>query len=249
MEKDTFALECEGLTKIFGGLEAVKDVNLRVPPGERRAIIGPNGAGKTTLFNLISGQFYPTAGQIKIFKRDVTHMPSHRRAHLGLGRTFQITNLFPTLTIKENTLVAAMALRRMKFSMLRALSSYRDLNEYAEEMLEVVGMSAKAKEPVKNLSHGEQRQVEIALTLINKPTVILFDEPMAGLSPGESAMITAIVQKLDPTITVLIIEHDMDVAFEIGDQITVLHQGNIFAEGDKIDIRGNSEVQKIYFGE
>ncbi|MBW1672753.1 MAG: ABC transporter ATP-binding protein [Deltaproteobacteria bacterium] len=249
VEAGASALECQGLTKRFGGLEAVRDINLRVSAGERRAIIGPNGAGKTTLFNLISGEIRATGGQIKIFGRDITRMPSHRRVYLGLGRTFQITNLFPTLTLLENLLIAAMGLKRMKFSMLRPLSTYRDIHKRAQELLESVGMAGKAKEPVKNLSHGEQRQVEIALALITNPTLVLLDEPTAGLSPAESAMMTGIIQKFDPSITVLIIEHDMDVAYQVADQITVLYQGFIFAEGNQSEISNNPKVQEIYLGE
>lgn len=243
------ALECQGLTKRFGGLDAVKEVNLRVNAGERRAIIGPNGAGKTTLFNLISGDISATGGQIKIFGRDVTHMPSHRRAHLGLGRTFQVTNLFPTLTVIENLHIAAMGLRKSKFSMLKPLSAYRDLHERALQTLESVGMAGKAKVQVKNLSHGEQRQIEVTLVLITHPTLVLLDEPTAGLSPAESAMMTAVIQKFDPAITVLIIEHDMDVAYQVADQITVLHQGCIFAEGNHLEISRNPKVQEVYLGE
>lgn len=242
------ALECKDLTKVFGGLEAVKDVNLRVAAGERRAIIGPNGAGKTTLFNLISGQLSPTNGQIQIFQKDITRMPSHRRVYLGLGRTFQITNLFPNLTVLENLLLAAMGLKRMKFSMLRPLSTYRDIHERAQELLESIGMAEKAMEPIKNLSHGQKRQIEIALTLITKPMVILLDEPTEGISPAESVMLTGMIQNLDPSITILIIEHDMDVAFQVADKITVLNEGAVFAEGSQTEVRSNPKVQEMYFG-
>jgi branched-chain amino acid transport system ATP-binding protein len=247
-ETDAFALECEALNKQFGGLEAVKQVNLQVSAGERRAIIGPNGAGKTTLFNLISGQLPVTTGKIRIFRRDITHMPSHMRVYLGLGRTFQITNLFPSLTVLENLIIAAMGLKRMKFSMLRPLFTYRDLSDRAHEVLESINLSEKAKEPLKNLSHGQKRQIEIALTLITSPQVLLLDEPTEGVSPAETVMITGMIQNFDRSVTVLIIEHDMDVAFQIGDQITVLHEGAIFAQGNEKEIRNNSAVQEIYFG-
>ncbi|MCK4785146.1 MAG: ABC transporter ATP-binding protein [Desulfobacteraceae bacterium] len=248
VESGAPALECQGLTKRFGGLDAVRNVNLQVGAGERRAIIGPNGAGKTTLFNLISGETSASSGQVKIFGKDITHMPSHRRVHLGLGRTFQITNIFPTLTVIENLLVAAVGLKKMKFSMFKPLVGYRDLHERALEILASVGMAEKANESVKNLSHGEQRQIEITLVLVTNPKLVLLDEPTAGLSPAESAVMTAIIQKLDPAITVLIIEHNMDVAYQVADQITVLHQGCIFAEGNQIEISSNPKVQEIYFG-
>jgi branched-chain amino acid transport system ATP-binding protein len=243
------ALECINLTKRFGGLEAVSRVNLKVNIGERRAILGPNGAGKTTLFRLISGEFPVTSGSVRYFGRDITQMSCYRRTHLGLGRTFQITSLFPTLTVLDNLILAGMGLSRIKFSMLRPLSTYRDVHERAVEILEKVGMADKKEETIKNLSHGEQREIEISLALISNPKVLLLDEPTAGLSPAESAMMTETVQKLDRSITILIIEHDMDVAFRIADRITVFHQGCLFAEGSLTEIQNNPRVQEIYFGD
>ena len=242
------ALECEGLTKRFGGLVAVNGINLRIGVGERRAIIGPNGAGKTTLFSLISGLYPITSGMVRLFGREITRMPCHRRTSLGLGRTFQITTLFPTVSVLDNLVIAAMGLKGMKFQMVRPLSTYRELYSRADELLDKVGIREKRGEIVKNLSHGEQRQIEIALALISNPSVILLDEPTAGLSPAESTMMTATLKKLDPHITILIIEHDMDVAFQVADRITVLHQGCFFAEGTPAEIRSNSRVQEIYFG-
>jgi len=246
--RESLALECVNLSKRFGGLDAVNKINLRVKPGERRAILGPNGAGKTTFFRLISGEFPVTSGSIRYFGRDITQMACHRRTRLGLGRTFQITNLFPTLTVLDNLILAAMGLMRTKFSMLRPLSTYRDIHQRAIELLEKVGMTDRKEEIVRNLSHGEQREIEIALALISNPRVLLLDEPTAGLSPAESAMITQTVQKLDRSITILIIEHDMDVAFSIADRITVLHQGCLFAEGSQAEVQNNTRVQEIYFG-
>jgi len=245
---DAIALECRGLTKRFGGLDAVKNVDLKISVGERRAILGPNGAGKTTLFSLISGEIPATSGNIWLFGRKITHMPSHRRVALGLGRTFQITNLFTTLSVLENLLIASVGLKKMKFSMLRPLTSNRNLMQQALNTLESIGMAEKANELVKNLSHGEQRQIEIALVLITDPTLVLLDEPTAGLSPAESTMMTSIIKKLDPNITVLIIEHDMDVAYQVADQITVLHLGCVCMEGAQKEIRDDSKVQEIYFG-
>jgi branched-chain amino acid transport system ATP-binding protein len=242
------ALECHGLTKQFGGLEAVKQVTLSVKAGERRAIIGPNGAGKTTFFSLISGELSATAGIIKLFGRNVTHLSSYRRTHLGLGRTFQITNLFNTMTVLDNLVVAAMGLWRMKLSMWRSISAYRGLYERAEEVLTSIHMFEKRHEMIKNLSHGEQRQIEISLALISKPRVLLLDEPTAGLSPAESGMMTTVIRKLDPTITILIIEHNMDVAFQVAERISVFHQGCLFTEGSQAEIRGDPRVQEIYFG-
>ena len=243
-----FALECEGLTKRFGGLEAVKQVDLRVESGERRAIIGPNGAGKTTLFSLISGLYPVTSGKIRIFGKEITHVPSHRRTALGLGRTFQITNLFPTLSVVENLVIAAMGMRGMKFQMVRPLRTYGEIYGKALEELEKAGMAEKRGELVKNLSYGEQRQIEVTLALISKPVVLLLDEPTAGLSPADSAMMAEMIQRLDAGITVLLIEHNMDVALQVAGRITVLHLGGVFAEGSPEEIRNNREVQEIYFG-
>ena len=243
------ALECEALTKRFGGLEALSHVALRVEASERRAIIGPNGAGKTTFFRLISGEFPATSGTIRLFGHEIAGMPCHRRAGLGLGRTFQVTNLFPTMTVADNLVTAAMGLRRTKFSMVRPLSTYKEIYALAGDVLTRVGMSEKREHIVKYLSHGEQRQIEIAMALISDPKVLLLDEPTAGLSPAESASMTATLQKLDPAITILIIEHDMDVAFNVASRITVLHQGCLFVEGTPQEIRNNPHVQEIYFGE
>ncbi len=248
MSADGVALECHGLTKRFGGLEAVSHVDLRVATGERRAIIGPNGAGKTTLFRLISGEFPITSGSVSLLGRDITRTPCHRRAGLGLGRTFQVTNLFPTMTVVDNLVTAAMALRAVKFSMLRPLSAQAGLHALAQEVLTTVGMQDRAESMLKYLSHGEQRQIEIAMALISNPRVLLLDEPTAGLSPAESTMMTATLRQLDPSMTVLIIEHDMDVAFAVASRITVLHQGAVFREGSPAEIRGDARVQEIYFG-
>ena len=248
MTETSLALECHGLSKRFGGLDAVTKIELQIASGERRAIIGPNGAGKTTFFRLISGEFPATSGTIRLFQHDITRMPCHRRTHLGLGRTFQITNLFPTLTVLDNLVIAAMGQRGMKFSLLRPLSTYRDLYRQAEEILENVGMIDKRYTLIRNLSHGEQRQIEISLALVSKPRVLLLDEPTAGLSPAESAMMTTILKNLDSAMTILIIEHDMDVAFQVADRITVFHQGCLFTEGTPAEVRNNLRVQEIYFG-
>ena len=248
MKETSLALECRTLTKRFGGLEALRRVDLRVQAGERRAVIGPNGAGKTTLFRLISGEFPVTAGSIALLGREITGIPSHRRAALGLGRTFQITNLFPTMTVADNLVTAAMALRRAKYMMLRPLSAYGGLYALADRLLETVGMTAKRDTLVRSLSHGEQRQIEIAMALIGNPRVLLLDEPAAGLSPAESMHMTAALKALDPQMTILIIEHDMEVALSVADRVTVLHQGACFAEGTPAEIRANAGVQEIYFG-
>lgn len=242
------ALECAGVTRRFGGLEAVGQVSLRLEAGERRAILGPNGAGKTTLFRLISGEVPVTGGRVRLFGQDITTMPCHRRTHLGLGRTFQITNLFPTLSVRDNLVLATLGRARAKFSMVRPLWTHRGHQRRAEEMLDLVGLADRRDEPVRDLSHGEQRQVEIALALLTSPRVLLLDEPTAGLSPAESALMTRTIQKLDPGIAILLIEHSMDVVFDIVGSVTVLHLGRTFAEGTPMEVRADPRVQEIYFG-
>ena len=242
------ALTLTDLSKAFGGLRAVKGVGLCVAPGERRALIGPNGAGKTTLFNLISGELAPSAGRISLFGQDVTSLPSHRRAALGLARTFQITNLFSSLTVLENLLMAVQALERTKLMLLRPVSSYPHLFARARAILESVGLSDKEGDVVKNLSHGEQRQMEIAMALAGRPRLLLLDEPTAGLSLAETRQMTALLQKLDSDITLLIIEHDMDVAFALTDRVTALHNGSVIADGHRDDVKRNPLVREIYLG-
>jgi len=248
MAEDQHALALNGVSKAFGGLRAVDAVTLTVRPGERRALIGPNGAGKTTLFNLISGELPATSGSIRLFGRDVTGVAPHRRAALGLARTFQITNLFRTLTVLENCLLAVQALESTKFVMLRPLRRYHGLAVRAQEALAAVGLGDRAGREVRHLSHGEQRQLEIALALAGAPRLLLLDEPTAGLSPAESHAMTELLKKLDPAITLLVIEHDMDVAFALTDRITVLHYGKVVADGLSREVKANALVQEIYLG-
>jgi branched-chain amino acid transport system ATP-binding protein len=226
----------------------VGNVSLAVRPGERRALIGPNGAGKTTLFNLISGSLPVSTGAISFFGRDVTGAPTYRRAAQGLARTFQITNLFADLTVLDNCLLAIQALTRARFAMLRPLTAFRDLHAAALASLEAVGLGAVGDVPVRNLSHGEQRQLEIALALAGKPRVLLLDEPTAGLSPAESRLMADLLARLDPAITVLMIEHDMDIALELSAQVTVLHYGRVIADGSREEIRADPQVREIYLG-
>jgi len=229
-------------------LLAVDAVTLAVAPGERRAVIGPNGAGKTTLFNLIAGELPASGGAIHLFGRDVTTLPTHRRAALGLARTFQITNLFPTLTVFENGLLAAQALTSAKFSMLRPRGRFPRQAERARAALAAVGLDQHVGAVVQTLSHGEQRQLEIALALAGQPRVLLLDEPTAGLSPAESQLMAGLLRRLDPAITLLIIEHDMDIALEIADRVTVLHYGRVVADGRRDDVRADPLVREIYLG-
>lgn len=241
-------LELIGLSKSFGGLDAVRDVNLQIFAGDRRAIIGPNGAGKTTLFNVITGILPATSGQVLLFGRDVTGWPSHRRTTLGMARTFQITSLFPKLTVFDNVLLAIAGLRKMKYVMWRMQSSYRDLHEKAQFLLESVGYSDRKDVEVRNLSHGEQRQIEIVLGLASDPKLLLLDEPAAGLASGESHEMAEFLKRLDPGLAILLIEHDMDVVFDVVDHISVLHFGEVVEDGTTQQIRLSDRVQKIYLG-
>src|SRR5438046_435898 len=237
-----YALELRSVSKAFGGLRAVDDVALAVRAGERRALIGPNGAGKTTLFNVISGELPASSGTITLCGRDVT------RAALGLARTFQITNVFPSLTVLENCLLAVQALSPVKLAMHRPLGRYADLHARARTTLEAVGLGGRAGAIVQHLSHGEQRQLEIALALAGRPRVLLLDEPTAGLSPAESQLMAGLIKRLDPAMTVLMIEHDMDIALEIVQHVTVLHYGRVIADGTREDVKANQLVREIYLG-
>ena len=241
-------LVLENLSIDFGGLRAVDGVNLTIEPGERRVLMGPNGAGKTTLFNLVSGIYQATGGRILFFGKDVTGLPTYRRASLGIARTYQVTNLFPKLTVAENLLMSCQALSRTKFVMFRRLSSYCHLMERCNDLLKGFDLWEKRNTLVKNLSHGDQRQIEVAMALAEKPRLLLLDEPAAGLSSAETHSLTLLLKKLDPTITILLIEHDMDVAFEFAEKITVLYQGKFLTEGTKEEIKNNPTVQEIYLG-
>jgi branched-chain amino acid transport system ATP-binding protein len=236
------------VSRAFGGLRAVDAVSLAVRPGERRALIGPNGAGKTTLFNLIAGTLPVSAGSIRLFGRDVTGTSAHRRAALGLARTFQVNTLFPALTVLENCLLAVQALTATKFSMLRPLEDYGALAERARATLASVGLEDRSAATVRHLSHGEQRQLEIALALAGRPKVLLLDEPTAGLSPAESQHMARLLGGLDPAVTVLMIEHDMDIALELAERVTVLHYGRVIADGLRDAVRADPLVREIYLG-
>lgn len=242
------ALTVQALSKNFGGLRAICDVSLEIEEGERRAVIGPNGAGKTTFFHLISGFLFPTSGHISLFGRDVTHLRAHRRAALGMARTFQVTNLFPKLTLFENVLLGVQAIKRARFCFYCRVKSFQEIMLEIERLLTDWNLRSKKDVLVKNLSYGEQRQIEVIMALATKPRILLLDEPTAGLSPAETASVTAIIKNLPREITTILIEHDMDVAFEIADKITVLHFGSILAEGPLEQIKGNPKVAEIYLG-
>ena len=241
-------LELRGLSKSFGGLHAVRDVTFKIMPGDRKAIIGPNGAGKTTLFNLITGIHPSSSGQVLLFGKDVTGWPSHRRTAMGMARTFQITSLFPRLTVLDNVLLAIKGLKPSKFVMWRFLSSYKDVYDKAHRLLEQANFLDRKDVEVRNLSHGEQRQLEIVLGLASEPKILLLDEPAAGLSSGESTEMAHFLMKLDPKLAILLIEHDMDVVFDVADEISVLHFGEILETGTPEQIKASPRVQEIYLG-
>ncbi|MGQ4809127.1 Lipopolysaccharide export system ATP-binding protein LptB [Candidatus Entotheonellaceae bacterium PAL068K] len=241
-------LALHGLCKSFGGLQAVQNVNLEVYPGDRKGIIGPNGAGKTTLFNLITGVLRSTSGRIMLFGQDVTRWPIHQRIAVGMARTFQSTTLFPKLTVLENVLLAVQGRRRMKFVMWRRLSAYGEIYGRARTLLEQVDYWDRHQVEVRYLSHGEQRQLEIVLGLASYPRLLLLDEPAAGLSTGESHEMAAFLRRLDPTLAILMIEHDMDVAFAVVDSIAVLHYGEVVEQGSTAQVRSSRRVQEIYLG-
>jgi branched-chain amino acid transport system ATP-binding protein len=226
----------------------VREVTLEVLPGERKALIGPNGAGKTTLFNLITGVFPSSAGEILLFGKKVTGWPPHKRTALGMARTFQITSLFPKLTVLDNVLLALAGVGHTKLVMWKALSSYERFQTKARSLLESAGFWDKRDVQVRNLSHGEQRQVEVVLGLASDPRLLLLDEPAAGLSSGESREMTEFLKRLDPSLAILLIEHDMDVVFDVVSSISVLHFGAIVESGPCEGIRRSEKVQQIYLG-
>ena len=241
-------LELKGLSKSFGGLHAVRGVTFKVMPGDRKAIIGPNGAGKTTLFNLITGVLPPSSGEIVLFGRDITRWPPHRRTALGMARTFQITSLFPKLTVLDNVLLALAGVGRSKLVMWRPLSSYEKFQKRARELLEGAGYWERRNAEVRNLSHGEQRQIEVLLGLASDPKLLLLDEPAAGLSSGESREMAEFLKRLNPSLAILLIEHDMDVVFDVVSSISVLHFGAVVETGSCGQIQKSERVQQIYLG-
>ena len=243
-----YALQVDAVTKRFGTLQTLTDVGFAVSPGEKRALIGPNGAGKTSLFNIIGGQWKATAGHVRLFGRKVDQYSPHRRARLGIARTFQITNLFFELTVEENLMLALQGLGAGKLNMLRPRAWNRPVRDEALEMLETAGMLERAEVLVKNLAYGQQRLLEALVALASKPKILLLDEPTAGLSMAETELMISRLQELGEGLTMVVIEHDMDVCFRLVDTITVLHHGEVIADGTKDDVRADPDVQAIYLG-
>jgi len=238
------ALVLEGVTRMFGALRAIEDVSFSVAVGERRAVIGANGAGKTTLFNVVTGDFPATRGRVRFFGEDVTTLPGHERIRMGLRRTYQSSLLFRDLTVRDNLFLAVRGVARHRFSFLRA-----SRNGPASELLERVRLTHVADSPVAVLSHGQQRQLEIGMALAGAPRLILFDEPAAGLSPGERAELVALLRDLPAHIGFVLIEHDLDIALRVVDRVTVLHNARVLKHGSPAEIENDAEVQAIYMGE
>jgi branched-chain amino acid transport system ATP-binding protein len=232
----------------FDALRAVDGVSLSVPRGQRRAIIGPNGAGKTTLFNAIAGAVPPTAGRIIFDGHDVTRLPPHRRAQLGISRTFQITNLFTTLSVQDNMVLALRGLSERKFSLFGKSDTDASEAPRIAAALDAARIAGRADVTVKELSYGEQRQLEIALSLVTTPRMLLLDEPAAGLSPSERSMVAEIIRSLDRDVTVVLIEHDIDLALDLVDFVTCMFEGRLLVEEPPEGIRRNKKVQEVYLG-
>ena len=221
------ALKVEGLSKQFGGVKAVTDVSFAVAAGERLAIIGPNGAGKTSLFNLINGQIPATSGSIHFFKQDVTNLPAYRRAHLGMARAFQIISLFGKLTVLDNALLTIHGTKPHRYKMMRSVKNFKDVSDKAVQALKLLDLWDKRDEPVSSLAYGEQRRLEIGLGLAVQPRLLLLDEPSAGLTKEEGSEIIEIINNLGEGITVLIVDHDIDMVFNVSERIIVLHYGQV----------------------
>ena len=243
-------LETHNLRKEFGALVAVDDVSLQVQANTLHSVIGPNGAGKTTFFNLLSGTIDPTAGQVIYKGRDITHLPMHRTAHLGIGRSFQITNIFPNLTVLENIRLACQALGRDNFRFLRHHHRFKRYEERAWEVIRQVGLAERAMSPARTLPHGDQRKLELGMIMGPDPQVLLLDEPTAGMAAEQVPILMELIQQIQQSgqKTIMLVEHNMNVVMSVSDRITVMHQGAKLAEGSPAEIAANETVQSAYLG-
>lgn len=244
-------IETRGVSKHFGGLRAVDGVDLQVAEGAMHSIIGPNGAGKTTLFNLISGYLKPTAGQVFLHGREITGLPLHRMAHLGIGRSFQITNVFPNLTVVENVRLSAQALGRDNYKAWTPSKRFLRYEEMALAALHAVGLEEKAGAMAAILPHGDKRKLELAIILAGDPQVLLLDEPTAGMASEQVPSLVQMIARIraEGNKTIILVEHNMSIVMNISDRITVMHQGKLLAEGSPQEIAANEAVQKAYLGE
>jgi branched-chain amino acid transport system ATP-binding protein len=241
-------LRLRGVGRRFGGVHAVRDVDLDVHPGERRALLGPNGAGKTTLFNVVSGEFPPTAGRVELFGRDVTTMPARTRAKLGLTRTFQTSRLFLGLTVEDNLYLAVLGVRGGHLRPVRLPGRDGALRKRARDLAARVGLEDRLGTVVGSLSHGEQRQLEVGMARAGDPKIMMLDEPAAGLSRGERLALTELLLTLERDVTLVLIEHDMDVALRVAERVTMMHDGRVIVEGTPAEIRANQLVHDLYLG-
>jgi branched-chain amino acid transport system ATP-binding protein len=241
-------LRLRGVGRRFGGLHAVREVTLDVLPGERRAILGPNGAGKTTLFNVIAGDLAPSAGKVELFGKDVTTLPSRARARLGLARTYQQSRLFLGLTVENSIYLSILGVRNGHLRPVVLPRRDEELRERARAAAGRVAISHKLDELVGSLSHGEHRQVALAMALASEPKILMLDEPASGLSRGERTLLTDLLLALDREITLILIEHDMDVALRVAEQVTMMHEGRVIVEGTPTEIRADKQVHELYLG-
>jgi len=242
-------LETKELYHNFSGLEVLFDINLEVREGERLALIGPNGAGKTTLFNVITGNYHASQGQVFFKGKDITHLQPHQLSRIGMGRSFQITSTFAKLTTFQNIRQAILSKRSIRFQMLRLLDGMKDITRETDEVLKRINLDGQRDIPASMLSYGKHRSLEISMALATDPDLIMLDEPTAGMSRDETHTAVELIRKLTEGKTVVIIEHDMDVIFSLADRITVLHYGRILATGSPEEIRNNQEVKDAYLGE
>jgi branched-chain amino acid transport system ATP-binding protein len=242
------ALQLVNLCKYFGGIPATQDVSLTVTCGERRLIIGPNGAGKTTLFNQITGEFRPTSGRIFLFGRDITALSAHRRAHLGLSRTYQIITLFPNNTVEHNVVLGLLALRGLRWNMFQPLALEEAMWKEARRILDRVGLGSLASSRLSEIAYGQRRRVEIAMALAQNPRVLLLDEPLAGLSSEERAGIKQLIASIPRETTVIMIEHDMDTALDLAETVTLLHYGRVIVDGTRDAVVADKKTREVYLG-
>jgi branched-chain amino acid transport system ATP-binding protein len=241
------ALELRGVTRVFGALRAIDDVTFSVPAGQRRAVLGANGAGKTTLFNAITGDFPATSGMVRFFDEDVSDLPPYERIRRGLRRTYQSSLLFRELTVRDNLFLAARGITRGRYSFWRPHASH-STRVATEEVLQRVRLDHVANETVASLSYGQQRQLEIGMALAGAPRLILFDEPAAGLSPSERRELVMLLNAFPPHMGFVLIEHDLDIALKVVEQVTVMHNGRVLKHGTPEQIENDAEVQAIYMG-
>lgn len=242
------ALEITDMSKRFGGLTATKNVSLKVMPGERRLLIGPNGAGKTTLFNQIAGDFLPDSGAIKLFGKEMTRLPTQQRVRMGLSRTYQILTLFPRDTLRHNVAMALLGTEGGGWSCWSSLKAKHDMMARADAALGQVGLRDVAERQVSETSYGERRRLELAMALAQNPKVLLLDEPLAGLSADERETVRALLEQIPRDVTIIMIEHDMDVALAFADRITLLNFGAVVLEGTRAEVIADPRTREVYLG-